>query len=146
MKQLMVMMLALGVAMTAGAQGKIRTGRISPVSPRPKVIVVAPSFGYGYGYRYSPFYNPYTSFYSPFNDPFYRGRVVERVPSDLQLQVEDIDNDFSYQISTVRHDKTLEGKDRRQKIRDLKHQKENAIINAKRAYWNAQREKTDTDK
>ncbi len=140
MKKIMVIMLALGLAITAGAQAK---GSLRSSYPRAKVIVVSPSY-YGYtpafGYRYSPFFNPYNSaFYSPFNDPFYRSGNIETTPSQLQLKIDEIRNNYSYQISTVRHDKTVNGTERKQRIRELKHQRESAIIEAKGNYYNAER-------
>ncbi len=132
MKQVMVIMLMLGLTFSASAQGK--TIRPHAFHARPKVIVVTPPAYYGLGYRYSPFYSPYNSFYSPFYDPFYSPRVIERIPSELQLKFNEIENDYSYKISTVRHDKSISGKDRRQQIRDLKHQRDQAIIDAKRNF------------
>jgi hypothetical protein len=131
MKQLMVVLLMLGLTMSAGAQGKIRSNGFHS---RPKVIVVTPPAYYGFGYRYSPFYNPYNSFYSPFNEPYYRPSVIERIPSELQLKVDEIENEYAYRISNVRHNKSIAGKERRQQIRDLKHQREQEVITAKQRF------------
>lgn len=138
MEKIMVIMLALGLAVTAGAEVKSNP---KSYHPRARVIVVSPSYyAPGFGYRYSPFYNPYNgAFYSPFNDPFYRSRNIETTPSALQLKIDDIENNYSYQISTVRHDKSFDGTERRQRIRELKHERESAIIEAKRNYYNAGR-------
>lgn len=134
MKRLLTMILVLGIALSAGAQGKIRGGNFHP---RPRVIVVAPSYGYSpFGYRASPFYNPYNSFYySPFNDPYYRTRTVETTPSELQLDIDRIESDYAYQISQARDNKDMSGKDRRAKVRELKHLREMAVIDAKRNYY-----------
>jgi hypothetical protein len=135
MKRWMVCMLALGLTLGATAQ-TIKTPR--GYYPRARVIRVAPvvrypfyggAMGLGFGYGYG--YNPY-GFYSPFwNSP----RVIETVPSQLSLQLEDINNDFQYQIKNVRKDKTLAKEERKQKIRDLKHQREDAIIEAKKSFY-----------
>ncbi len=139
MKRIMVIMLALGLAITTGAHA---TSPVKGVYPRARVIVVSPYYGYapGFGFRYSPFYNPYNSpFYSPFYDPFYRSGSIERIPSELQLKIDEIENNYSYQISTARGDKSVSKAERKQKIRELKHQRESAIIAAKRNYYNAER-------
>ncbi|MDB5191373.1 MAG: hypothetical protein JWQ96_936 [Segetibacter sp.] len=131
MKRLIIIIFALTIAASSEAQ-KIRGGR---VYQRPRVVMAAPiypglGFGYGFGmgYRYSPFY-------SPFYDPFYRSPRYELEPKELQLQVEDIENEYDYRISTTRRDKSISGRERRQKIRDIKHGRDNAIIDAKRNYY-----------
>jgi hypothetical protein len=42
--------------------------------------------------------------------------------------MEDIRNDYQHEISTVRHDKSLTKEERKQKLRNLKHSREDAII------------------
>lgn len=134
MKKSLIILLAAVLALGATAQPKIgggfRSGGVHYV--RPRVTVVAPytyirpsyGLGLGLGYGYSPFYSPYYP---------YR-RYAER-PSQLDLQIEDIKNDYSYHISSVKHDKSFPKDERKQKVRDLKHQREDAIIEAKRDYY-----------
>jgi len=132
MKKALVILLSLSLALGASAQGKVYRGGARYVRPRVTVITpIYPSYSYGYGYRFSPFYSPY---YDPFAFQRY-----EATPSKLDLHIEDIQNDYQYQISTVRHDKSLSGPERRQRIRDLKHQREDAIIQAKENYYNSNR-------
>ncbi len=141
MKQLMMILVGLGLTVAVSAQPKLRGNvgtygtRATVVQPRVTVVApvyrYAPAFGYGMGlgYGYAPFR------YSPFGDPFYsRSNSFERLPSELQLQIEEITNDYAYQISSVRSDKTLPRKERKQQIRELKHEREDAIIKAKRNY------------
>ena len=133
MKRWLVSMLAFGLTLGATAQS-IKAPR--GYYPRARVIRVAPvirypfyggAMGFGYGYGYNPY-----GLYSPmWNTP----RVIETVPSQLSLQLEDINNDFQYQLKNVRKDKTLAKQDRKQKIRDLKHQREDAIIEAKKSFY-----------
>ncbi|WP_207496939.1 hypothetical protein [Aridibaculum aurantiacum] len=138
MKYLIVTVLAFGLAASAEAQNKVR----STAPSRARVVVAAPvvpawgmGMGMGFGWgpaRWSPFYSP---FYDPFYDPYYRGRMVQsRVPSELQLKLDEIVNEYDYRISSTRNDNSLSGKERRQKIRELRYQKEGALIDAKRNY------------
>ncbi|TDH27304.1 hypothetical protein EXU57_06860 [Segetibacter sp. 3557_3] len=143
MKQIMVVMLALGIGFAANAQPKVN-GNIGQLRPRvyvaPPVYPVYPrlGMGYGFGYGYAPGFR-YSPFYSPFNDPFYRGYRYQSVPQELQLEIDDINNDFDYRIAEARRDKSVSGKERRQHVRDLKNQRENALIDAKRAYYKSMR-------
>ena len=141
MKKLLVIMFSLVLALGAEAQPKIggtfRGGRIHPGVGggihyvRPRVTVVAPytsfypygfGLGYGLGYPYSPFY-----------DPFYHR--YESRPTQLDLQIEDIKDEYKYKISTVKKDKSLAKDERKQKVRDLKHEREQEIIDAKKNYY-----------
>jgi hypothetical protein len=142
MKKLLVVLFALGLVMGADAQPKInggfrggsigggvtggsRSGGVHYVAPR--VTVIAPYAAYpyyGYGYGLSPFYSP-----------FYGPRYYEKEPSQLDLQIEDIKNEYSFKISSVKHDKSLAKDDRKQKVRDLKHERDDAIIEAKKSYY-----------
>ncbi len=147
-KKLIILFFAAGLTVVATAQPKIgsafkggfRVGVGAPIvhGPvvRPRVTVIAPVnpwFGFGYGvgyyspYRYSPFYNPY--------DPFYRNRPRQVQPTELDLKIEEIENDYDYQIDVVKHDKTIPKDDRKARERELKHQKEQAIIDAKKNYY-----------
>ena len=132
MKKLLIMLFAIVLTLGAAAQPKIvghfRGGGV--YYTRPQVTVIAPYtyarpyYGLGLGYRYNPFYNP-----------FYPYRRYSARPSSLDLQIEDIKNDYSYQISTVKHDKSIPKDERKQKVRDLKHQRDDAIIEAKREFY-----------
>lgn len=137
MKKVLIMMLVLGVTVGASAQ-RIGGGFHGGGGyVRPRVTVIAPyaginpyyGLGYGLGYGYSPFYNPYNSYYRSSR------------PSQLDFQIEDIKSDYDYQISTVKHDKTLPRDERKQKVRDLKHEKDDAINQAKKDYYNKLDEK-----
>ncbi|MEJ7830638.1 MAG: hypothetical protein WKF91_20680 [Segetibacter sp.] len=57
----------------------------------------------------------------------------------MQLKIDEITNNYSYEISTARADKSVSGTERRQKTRELKHQRKSAIIGARRGYYNAKR-------
>ncbi len=136
MKKLLIIMLSLGLAFGASAQrGHIGGGRVYYHSA-PRVYV-----GVGYSPFYSPFYNP---FYSPFYYPYYGfGYPFYGYPSStysnnskLGLQIQDIQNDYKNRISNAKHDETLTHKERRAKVRQLKHDRDQEIIEAKRDYYN----------
>ena len=140
MKKLLIVLLAIGLTSGGSAQPKIGSGfrggsiRGGTVHTRPQVTVVVPyayvspyyRFGYGYGNRYSPFY-----------DPFYQYPRAQQKPSPLDLQIEDIKNDYSYKISSAKHDKSLTKDERKQRVRDLKHEREDVIIEAKKNFYKA---------
>ncbi len=135
MKKLLIVLLFLGLTFAASAQLK-SGGSVRYVRPRVavvNVVPVVPYYGYSYGYRYSPFFS--SRLYSPFYDPFYETSRFQSKPSKLDLQIEDIRNDFKHEISTVKHDESLMKAERKQKIRDLKHSREDAIIEAKKNYY-----------
>ena len=160
MKKLLIVLLTVVLGIAADAQPKINqgfkggslSGGVAPGNyskgnvgyVRPRVTVVAPVRPiypyYGFGYRYAPFYSP---FYSPFNDPFYGQRNFEERPSQLDLQIEDIKNEYEYKIDTVKDDKSLTKDERKQKVRDLKHQREDEIIEAKKKYYQARDDEKD---
>ena len=152
MKKLLLLLFAAALTFGASAQPKIggtvrggsfrggvvRGGGVHYVRPRVTVIApyaYAPAYGY-YGNRFG-----YSRFYDPFYDPFYSRRVVEAKPSQLDIAIDDIKEDFDYQINSVKDDKSLSKDERKQKIRDLKHYKEDAISRAKKDYYkNEERE------
>ncbi len=133
MKKLLIIMLVLGLASGASAQSVKRN--IRSISPRATIVRVVPAYPfynpyYGFGYRYSPFYSP---FYDPFFGPRYQS-----TPSELDLEIEDIQNEYSHKLSTVRKDKSLSKDERKQQIRDLKHEREDAIIEVKKNYYKSE--------
>ena|SRR5882757_4727637 len=121
MKKLLIILVASGLAISASAQryshgggyyrGRshviISTGVYSPYSP----------YGY-YGY---PFY-PYPYGYA------------ER-PTRLELKIEDIRNDYQDKIWSARHDNTLSRRERKTTVHRLKHERDQAIIDARRNYY-----------
>lgn len=146
MKKLLVILLSLGATLGATAQHRIGGGFRGGVgvhsyggarysSPRVTVIApyapIYPAYGYGlglglgYGFGYSPFYNMY-------NGPRYQSR-----PSQLDLQIEEIKNDYDYKISSAKHDNTMAKDERKQKVRDLKHERDQEIIDAKKSYYSS---------
>ena len=120
-----IMMILLLMAMVAGASampgGHMGGGFVR--GPRTTVIV-------GGGF-YSPFYAPF-GFYGY---PFYAYPSMPYRPTKLDLQIEDIKNDYSDKIASVKLDSDLTGKERREKIRELKKERNDAILDARKNYY-----------
>jgi len=123
MKRLLVIsVLSLAVVFGAFAQRFIHGGGVTYYSA-PRVVV-----GGGWGF-YAPLY-PYWAYpYPPYGYGYYRPM------SKLDMQVQDIRHDYSEKIASVKQDKSLTGKQRRQQVRALKHERDNAIDDAKRNYY-----------
>jgi hypothetical protein len=118
MKKLLIIMLSLTMALGASAQHFYHS----------HVVVVG---GYSpYYYNYGPFYPYYGYPYYPY--PYY-GYAYR--PTKLDLKIEDIRNDYQEKIWAAKHDKSLPHKERRQQVRRLKHDRDEAIINARRNYY-----------
>lgn len=130
MKRLMIIVFSLGLALGASAQYKGRIAGGGARIVRPHVIIggyapVVPylGLGYGYGYGLNPFYG-----FPPYS---YRSSR----PSKLDLRIEDIKLDYKDRIWSVKHDNSLSRKDRKEKVKELKHEKDDAVSNAKRNYY-----------
>jgi hypothetical protein len=126
MKKLLIVLVTMGLAIGASAQKFGHGGGYRVRGPR--VII-------GVGAGLSPFY-PYYGPYSAFGYPYggYGYRYSPR-PSRLELQVQDIRLDYADRIKSVKMDRTLKGRERRQTIRQLKNDRDRAIVDAKRNYY-----------
>ena len=126
MKKMITVLLSLGLVLGAAAQvghgrGAIRHGGVSYVRPRVHIGVgVYAPFG-PYGYYYSPFF---MSPYGPYAYPYYGWHGNE---SRLALNVQDIRNDYADRIYSVKQDTRISHKERRQKVRELKREREKAV-------------------
>ena len=120
----LIIIFALGIAYHASAQKVVRV--VPRYYPRTHVAV---GVGLGAWGPYSPYwYNPWYA-YPP-------GYYHSARPTKLDLEIEDIKNDYKHQIWSVRHDESLSRKERRQKVHDLKHERDNEILQAKKDYYN----------
>jgi hypothetical protein len=132
MKKPLIILFSVGLALGASAQrGHIVHG--GGFYSRPRIVV-----GVGVG-AYSPFY-PYYGFgygpFSPFGYPYgYPGYGHSAISTKLASKIEDIKNAYQAQIDDTRNDKSLTGKEKRQKVREIKHEREEAITQAKRDYY-----------
>jgi len=143
-RRFLIVLFAAGLSLGASAQrsvgyhggGIVRGGGWHGGGPRvvyayPRTYVgLGLGFGYGYGY---PWGYPY-GFYGPYGyPPYYYGYGA--MPSRLALQIDDIKSDYNAQIKDVRHDKTIPRKERKEKIRQLKKDRDAAVIQARHDYF-----------
>lgn len=126
MKKIFVIMLLSAVTFSASAQYKRGHQRV--VRPHVSIGIGANS-GYGYGSGYG-----YNRYYSPFNTFPTRTYNYNR-PSQLDLNIQDIENEYRDRIWSVKNDKALSRQERKQNIRALRYEKEKAIIDARRGYY-----------
>jgi len=125
MKKVLIMILSFGLLAGVSAQrhgivgGGFRGGgfRGGGYSYSPRAVI-------GGGF-YSSFY-PYYGYYNPLYG-YPQGYMNNGRPSKLTLKVEDIKSDYADRIYSVRQDKSLTGKDRRQEIRELKKERDQAV-------------------
>ena len=129
MKKLFVIVLSMMMVIAASAQfkggGHYRGGG-TYYHPHTRVIV-----GVGAGY-YSPFYYPYYPVY-----PYSYGYPVR--PSRLELEIADIRADYQDRIYSVRHDRSLSKGERKERIHQLKSDRELAIRDAQSNYYKSPR-------
>jgi hypothetical protein len=120
----LIIICALGLTFSASAQKVIHAAPHYYPRTRVSVGVGLGAWGPYYPYWYSPFYAypPYAYGYSA-------------RPSKLDLEIEDIRNDYKDKIWSVRHDESLSRKARRQQVHELKHQRDEEILQAKKDYY-----------
>lgn len=127
MKKLFIIMLSVGLTVAAFGQGHGSGGHGSLGGHVIAPVHVGVGFGYGmhpsYGYWG---YNPWYAF------PSYG---YAQPQSKLDLKIEQIKLDYNDRIWSVKHDKNLSGKERRQTVRSLKTQREKDILDAKINYY-----------
>ena len=111
MKKLLIILLSLGLASGVSAQ----RGHL----------------GGGGGYFYRPHVSVGFGAYSPFY-PYYG---YSARPTKLTLQIEDIKNDYRDKIWSARQDKSISRKQKREKIHELKQERDRTILEAKRNYY-----------
>src|SRR6476620_7543397 len=89
----LIIIFALGITLHASAQ------KVVHVVPRTRVAV---GVGFGYGYGYSPFYPWYSPWYA-----YPPGYYSSPRPTKLDLEIQDIQNDYKDRIWGARHDESL---------------------------------------
>jgi hypothetical protein len=139
MKKLLVILFSVGLALGASAQrSHFAGGGHVGVVYQPRIIV-GTGFGLGYGYGFGPFWG-YPGFYGPWGypyPPYYYGQGA--MPTRLAVQVNGIKSDYQAQIKSTRHDKTIPRKERRERIKQLKIDRDQAVIQARKDYFNNSR-------
>jgi hypothetical protein len=120
-------MLSLALVVGASAQ-RVKGGGYHYVHPRVTYVYGAysPFYPYyGYGFGFSP-WGPYPYGYSPY---------AYNRPSKLSLEIEDIKNDYKDKISSAKHDKSLTKQERKDTVRELKKERDQAIDDKKTNYY-----------
>ena len=133
MKKLFLILLSMGLIYGASAQKIIARGTYYA---RPRVSVAvgayAPFYPY-YGFGYSPFAYGYGFGYGY---PSYGYHQPYR-PSKLDLKIEDIKKDYQDKIWSVKKDESLSGKEKRKEVRNLKQERDQAVLDARKNYYHA---------
>ncbi|SCC20299.1 hypothetical protein GA0116948_104202 [Chitinophaga costaii] len=128
MKKIIIALFAMAIVSSASAApaGPGRGGFHGGGRP---VVIVHGGFGY-----YNPYFSPfgYYGFGYPFGYPYAVGAYP---PSKLDMQVQEIKNDYADKIQSVRMDKTLSGKERREKVRAFKAARDHDVREAKVNYY-----------
>ena len=121
-KLLIILLIVTGVSVSASAQHRYYGYRSYPRS-HVVVSVGRPIYPYyGYSGYYDPFYYPYRSGY------YLR-------PSQLDLKIEDIRNDYQDKIWSAKNDNSLSRAERKRIVHRLKYERDQAINQAKRNYY-----------
>jgi hypothetical protein len=121
MKKISIVLFSVIMALNASAQKAVVVRPV--VHPGPRVV---------YYYPRPYFYNPY---YLGFNYWYGRPAYYYHQPTKLEKQIQDIENEYSDRISSVRADDSLTRHDRKEKIRELKHERSKAVDDAKKNYY-----------
>jgi hypothetical protein len=129
MKKLFVIMISLALALGASAQRFHGGGGYHYGGPRVSVGIGAyapfyPSYG---------FYSPYYGYPRPYG--YGSGYGYNSRPSKLSLKVEDIKNDYNDRIWSAKHDTSLSRKERKKLVHELRHERDDAVNDAKRNYY-----------
>jgi len=123
MKKVLILILSLTITLGVFAQFRGHGGYY--YAPHVTIVGGYPPY---YPYYYNPFYAPYFGY--PYYYPYYGYR-----PTKLDRKIEDIKNDYQEKIWAVKHDKGLTHKERRKKVRDLKHERDKAISDTRLNYY-----------
>jgi hypothetical protein len=123
MKTILIILVSITLGLGASAQRK--GGYYHAYRPR---VIVSPSVGFGFGYGYPYYGYPYYGY--PYAYPYgYR-----TTPYKLSLEIQSIKLDYKNQIRDTRHNKSLSPSQRRQEIRTLKTERDQAIITAQQNF------------
>ncbi|MEI9946653.1 MAG: hypothetical protein WDN26_20825 [Chitinophagaceae bacterium] len=120
MKTVLIIIFASALSISASAQ---KFGSRPMYHPVRSHVVISTGI-------YAP-YSPYYGYYGfPYSYPMYAPR-----PTRLELKIDDIRNDYQDKIWSAKHDKTISRKEKRATVHELKHERDKAVIDAKRNYY-----------
>lgn len=132
MKTLLILLVSSTLTFGASAQVRVdhdRRGYHHSYRPRARIIV-SPSVGFGWGYGLPYYGNPRYGYPYGYPAPYeYRG-----TPYKLALQIQSIKLDYKNQIRDARHNKSMSDTQRREEIRRLKTERDQAIISAQQNF------------
>jgi hypothetical protein len=118
MKKLLIVMISFALAGSVSAQHFSHGGFYAA----PRVVVTGGFYPY-YGFGFGPFY------------PYYPYGYGHNRPSKMDMQIQDIKNDYKDKIWSAKHDTSLTRKERRMKVHELKVERDNAISDLKKNYY-----------
>ena len=124
MKQILIVLLLVVLGYGASAQHK-RGGR----------VIVHPRVGIGMGAHLGHGYSNYGYGYNPFYPNRYNNNNYYNRPSQLDLQIRDIENEYRDKRASVKLDRTLTRKQRREIFRALNREKERVVLETRRNYY-----------
>lgn len=140
MKKLVIVSLTLLLATGAFAQRGFYHGGGFYARPRVSIgigVPVYPYYGFSPFYAYPPFgYGSGFGYGFGYGPGYGYGYPYSRTPSKLDLQLQDIWNDYNHRIWQAKHDKSISRKERKKEVRALEHERDKAIIQAKKDYYN----------
>lgn len=122
MKKSLVILFITGLAVSASAQ-KIYHPRV--YYPRPRVIISS-----GFYYPIHPY--PYFGYDGYYGYPPY-GYMVR--PTRLDVRISNIQAEYKEKIEAARHDKTVPRKERKENVRLLKNERDQAIAQARKDFY-----------
>ncbi|MGH2648000.1 MAG: hypothetical protein ACRDE8_10550 [Ginsengibacter sp.] len=122
-----ILIILSSVMLSLGVSAQRKGGYYHVYRPR---VIVAPRVGFGLGYGYPYFGYPYYGYPYGYPNPYgYRTS-----PYKLSLQIQSIKIDYKNQIRDARHNKSLSHSQKRQEIRTLKSERDQAIISAEQNF------------
>jgi hypothetical protein len=120
MKKILIILIATGLAFSGSAQKVIYHPHAYYARPR---VIVAPGL-------YYPFV-PYYGYYGYHGYPY---GFMDR-PTRLDRKITGIQYEYKEKIQAARHDKTVPRKQRKENVRLLKNERDQAITQAKRDFY-----------
>ena len=127
----MVIVVALGLVLGASAQRFGQWWR-----PEGRHMFTYCTARVSVGVRVSHYALTILLLYSPFGyNPYYGYNSRSYRPSKLDVQIADIKNDYQDKIWSAKHDTSLSGKERRKVVHQLRSERDQAVIDAKRNYY-----------
>ena len=128
MKKILIMMIALTLSAGVFAQkGGFRGHSVRVYT------YVTPAFGYGFNYGYPLFGYPYFGY--PYGYGMYPYAYGPMTSYKLNAQINAVKSEYRYKIKAARKDKSVSRAQRKQNVLQLKSERENAIGNVQKNYY-----------